>query len=184
MLCTELQEIASRSGFSQTGSGNGSEHGACSRAILTHFILGYGVTWSHHRNGTSNSGGKSRLLHSGCCNIVRGSCFASQVARERSFSFARHCICPRRATANASKRSRRPQKSSAARCSQYNRFSLHHCALLSVPQIETYWRAAARFEGCPKKGTCRSPRSHNWQRTLTFFMTFLRSSFVPSDGTG
>ena len=64
LLCTELQEIASRSGFSQTGSGNGSEHGACSRAILTHFILGYGVTWSHHRNGTSNSGGKSRLLHS------------------------------------------------------------------------------------------------------------------------
>ena len=55
LLCTELQEIASRSGFSQTGSGNGSEHGACSRAILTHFILGYGVTWSHHRNGTSTT---------------------------------------------------------------------------------------------------------------------------------
>jgi arylsulfatase A-like enzyme len=42
----------------------------------------------------------------------------SGAARERSFSFARHCICPRRATANASKRSRRPQKSSAALCSR------------------------------------------------------------------
>ena len=75
LLCTELQEIASRSGFSQTGSGHGSEHGACSRAILTHFILGYGVTWSHHRNGTSNSGGKSRLLHSAALSSV-DACYA------------------------------------------------------------------------------------------------------------
>ena len=69
----ELQEIASHSGFSQTGSGHGSEHGACSRAILIHFILGYGITWSHHRNGTSNSGGKSRLLHSAvfCGRLLR-----------------------------------------------------------------------------------------------------------------
>jgi hypothetical protein len=51
------------------------------------------------------------------CNTVRGSSFASSVAREQSFTVPRQCLCPCGATANAVERSRRSPESGAALCS-------------------------------------------------------------------